>query len=186
MIFLVLLAAFSYYVNASGPFTFQVADGVPFDPDGTELVSENVQDAIEELHFGNVQLQFDAYSDTTAQSTTSNGWVTKSGYPYTAPVKPAGTYMLTHSAEIGQSDKEKVVGSRVQWRQGTSGTWITLSDIREAVSVDDGAQLRTGFSPIELTSDTNFQVRYQWGQPDDGGTGTIDEAGIWFIRVKNP
>ena len=183
-IVLLFLLLFSFSANSSGPFTFQVADAVPFDNSSTALIAENVQDAIEELHEGNINLQFDAFTSVALESTTSNSWVTKATYPYTSPVKPAATYMLSHSAIVGQSDKEKEVSHRVQWRQGTSGTWITLVSVKEAVSVDDGAQMRTGFSPITLTSDTVFQVRIQWGQTDDGGTGTISDAAIWFIKVK--
>lgn len=127
--------------------------------------------------------EFEAFVSDNNQSTTSNGWVTKSGFPYTTDVKSAGEYIIDFTAEVGQTDKEKAVGFRVQWRSGTSGTWITLSDTRNAVSVDDQYALRTGFRQITLAVDTEFQVRLQWGQTDDGGSGLIRNAGIKVGKV---
>lgn len=113
------------------------------------------------------------------QTTTSNGWVTVSGYPYTTTGKTiGGEYIINFTALVGNSDKEKRTGSRIQYREGTSGSWITLIDVRNAVSVDDGEDLRTGFVQLDPLTLDEFQVRYQFGQTDDGGTGTIRQANI--------
>lgn len=127
--------------------------------------------------------EFEAYASDNTQSTTSNGWVTKAGYPYTTEVKTAGQYVIDFTAEVGQTDKEKQVGFRVQWRQGTSGSWVKLSDTRNGVSTDDEYALRTGFRLVTLPIDTEFQVRLQWGQTDDGGSGLIRNAGIKIGKV---
>lgn len=132
--------------------------------------------------FGSISIdaltEFEAFSDDSTQSTTSNGWVTKNNYPYTSVEKSAGNYVIDFSAEIGQSDKEKAVGSRVQWRIGTSGTWLTLTDIRNGLSADDQYELRTGFRLVTVPTDSVIQIRWQWGQTDDGGTGRIRNANI--------
>ena len=130
--------------------------------------------------------EFEAFESPGREATTSNGWVTKSGYPYTSVEKSAGFFVIDHTALVGNSDKEKQTGHRVQWRQGTSGSWITLVDIRNAVSVDGGTALRSGFNIIELTADTVFQVRIQFGQTDDGGTGDIEEANIKIGKAAEP
>lgn len=160
-----------------------------FDPTGTTLVSTKTGPAIRELAQNpppiDALTEFEAFESASQQSTTSNGWVTKSGYPYTTDVKTAGTYVIDHTAQVGQSDKEKTVGHRVQYREGTSGTWITLIDIRDALSTDGAFQVRTGFNLLTLTTDTVFQLRIQWGQTDDGGTGLIKEANIKIGRVAD-
>lgn len=122
--------------------------------------------------------QFEAFESEGEQSTTSNGWVLKSGYPYTTTSKPPGTYVIDHTVQVGQSDKEKNIGHRVQWRPGTTGSWTTLLDIRDAVSTDDAFQVRTGFNIVDLPLGGVFQVRIQFGQTDEGGTGKIKEANI--------
>lgn len=128
--------------------------------------------------------EFESFSGLSQQSTTSNSWVTKSEYPYTTDVKSAGKYIIDFTAQVGQSDKEKEVGSRFQWRPGTSGSWITLgSEIRDAVSTDGAYQYRTTFTEITLATAGVFQVRIQFGQTDDGGTGLIREANIKIGKV---
>jgi hypothetical protein len=172
------------------------SDSIPFDPGTTDLTSELTGDAIRELRTRleefvqnipiNALTEFEEYSSPTLQSTTSNGWKTKTGnggsdlgYPYTTDIKSAGKYVVDFTVQVGQTDKEKQVGSRFQWRQGTSGSWITLGDpILDALSRDDAFQYRTSFFEIELSIDTNFQVRIQFGQTDDGGTGKIKEGNI--------
>lgn len=129
--------------------------------------------------------EFEAYASDSTQSTTTNNWATKTGYPYTTSVKTAGQYVIDFTAEVGQTDKEKQVGFRVQWREGTSGGWNTLSDTRNGLSADDEYSLRTGFRLVTLPVDSNFQVRLQWGQTDDGGSGLIRNAGIKVGKVAD-
>lgn len=168
----------------------EVAESIPFDNTSNGFTSEDVQAAIEEAAQSTVPpidslTEFETFSSDAVQSTTSNGWITKTGYPYTTDVKSAGTYVIDYSANVGQSDKEKEVGSRVQFREGTTGTWITIggSDIRNGVSADDAYELRTGFNNITLTTDTEVQIRWQFGQTDDGGTGRIRFASIKIGKV---
>ena len=127
--------------------------------------------------------EFEAFASDNNQSTTTNGWATKSGYPYTTDIKSAGQYVVDFTAEIGQSDKFKQVGFRVQWRLFTSGAWNTLSVTKNGVSTDGEYALRSGFRLINLPVTTNFQVRLQWGQTDDGGSGFIKNAGIKIGKV---
>lgn len=161
----------------------QVASSLFFDNDGTGFTATNVQDAIIEaqtIAIGLAEIQ--AFNDDSTQSTTSNGWVTKSNFPWTTAMLPAGDYVVTFSAELGQSDKEKNVGYRVQWREGTSGTWLDLTSIVNGLSIDDGYELRTGFRVITVSSTSVIQVRVQFGQTDEGGTGRIRNAGVSVTR----
>lgn len=164
-----------------------VAEEVAFDPTGTgfDPSVESVDDALRQIDTLDLETltEFEAFESESNQTTTSNGWVTKSGYPFTSAAKEAGRFVIDHTAEVGNSDKEKQTGHRVQWRPGTAGSWQTLVDIRNAVSVDGRTELRTGFNIIDLPSDGPFQVRIQFGQTDDGGTGTIRNANIKIGRV---
>lgn len=167
----------------------QTAKETFFDPTNSDFDSNitDVQTALEQI--SNLDLktltEFEAFASAGLESTTSNGWVTKTGYPFTTVTKTAGFYIIDHTVQCGQSDKEKNIGHRVQWRQGTSGTWIDLLDIRDAVGVDNAFQVRTGFNVVELTSDGVFQVRIQFGQTDEGGTGRIKEANIKIGKVSD-
>lgn len=140
---------------------------------------------------GNIDIgdatSFELYSSDGSQNTTSNGWVTKTGYPYTTSIKEPALYILDYSCNTTNSNKQKAVGTRVQYREGTSGTWITLggSDIRNGVSVDGEWQLRTGFNDITLTTETVIQFRFQFGQTDDGGTGSIKESSIKISKAAD-
>ena len=165
----------------------QVASSTPYDNEDSGVPQEDVQEVIDAILDGSIGLSatFEAFESVGIQSTTSNGWITKSGYPYTTTTKTAGDYVIDYSAQIGQSDKEKVVGYQVQWRPGTTGTWLELVDVRDGLSIDDGYQLRTGFDIITLPSDGVFQVRVRWGQTDEGGTGRIQRAAIKISKVSN-
>jgi hypothetical protein len=173
--------------NGFGHNRTQDADDTPFDITGTTYPPSvlTVGDALRNITSISIDAltEFEAFESDAEESTTSNRWVTKSGYPYTTITKSAGDYVINFTAQVGQSDKEKTVGSRVQFRLGTSGTWITIKDIRDAVSTDDAFQLRTGFFIITLPVDGVFQVRQQFGQTDDGGTGKIKEANITIGKV---
>lgn len=152
--------------------------------DGVELEYIQEFDAEELLQaVGVVSPGTEAFSSPGQQSTTSGGWQTKSGYPYTTTPKTAGDYIINHTAQVGNTDKQKQAGHRVQWRPGTSGAWQTLVDIRDANSVDNQFQLRTGFNIVTLASDDVFQVRIQYGENDDGGTTRIREANVIIERV---
>ena len=163
------------------------AEQEDFDPTGTDLTETTTGPAIRELANRDIAAvtEFEAFNDDTQESTTSNGYVTKNNYPYTTAEKSAGDYVINYTALIGQSDKEKLVGFRAQYREGIAGGWTTLADARNGLGSDDGTELRTGFNVITLASDTEIQIRLQWGQTDDGGTGTIENAAITISRVAD-
>jgi len=167
------------------------AEQEDFDNTGTTLTSTKTGPAIREIFnsLGDIPIEalteFEAFSDDAEESTTVNTYRTKNNYPVTSSTKSAGTYVIDHSAQIGQSDALKLVGHRVQWRTGTSGSWTTLVDIRDSVATDDGYQVRTGFNLVTIATSTVIQVRIQWGQTDDGGTGYIKNAAVKIGKVSN-
>lgn len=155
-----------------------IPENFPFsDPD---FAADNTKDAILEAKetaevFGLVE----SFSSDATESTTSNNWIVKSGFPYTTTAKEAGDYLIDYTAQITQTQKQKAAGFNVQWREGTTGSWTDLADIREGVSVDNGYSFRTSFNRVTLASDGVFQVRVRYGQTDDGGTMFIR-----FVSIK--
>jgi hypothetical protein len=166
----------------------QVAESVPFDNENNDFEADNVQDAIEEA-FEEAAGAFEELEVQPEFTTTTNGWTTMAGWPQTFSSREAGKkFLLNYTAKVGQSDKEKQVGSRVQWRSGTSGGWTTLpgSTAKDGVSSDDEYQLRTSFNTVTPTSTDVVQVRWQIGQTDDGGTGKIRNAVITIANILEP
>ena len=127
--------------------------------------------------------EFEAFSEDPVQFTTSDGWVTRTNYPYTTATKTAGDYIINHSSQVGMDFKERNVGHRVRWRPGTSGTWIDLVEINNAVTRPDAFALRTGFNLINLASAGVFQVTVEFGQTDEGGEAKIQNSGITIAKV---
>lgn len=161
------------------------ADNVFFDNSGTEFTADNVQDALEEiknLDFVGIA-EFESFYEDTLATTTSNDWVTY--LQEETEAKSAGNFIILHTIEVGQSDKEKQVGHRVQWRLNATGSWTTLVDIRDAVSRDNTYQLRTSFNQISVTEGSTIEIRIQFGQTDDGGTARVQFAGFTTWKVVN-
>ena len=127
----------------------------------------------------------DFYSafDETLSSTTSNNWITKIE-DTTEPVSKDGQYIIIYTAEVGQSQKQKRIGSRISYRTN-GGAYIVISDIQDALSTPDVFQLRTGFFiiPSVAIGDT-ISVRIEYGQTDDGGIGRIKNSGFISWRVS--
>jgi len=163
----------------------QTAGSTPFNNSTNGFDSTNVQDAIEEAK-EDAAGSFESLDEQSQSSTTSNGWKTMGGWPQTFPTsREAGApFLLNYTANVGQRDKEKAVGSRVQWRV-VGGSWTTVqgSDIRNGVSEDDQFELRTGFNIITPGSTGQIQVRWQFGQTDNGGTGRIKNAVITISNI---
>lgn len=166
----------------------QVAEETPFDNETNDFVADDVQAAIEEIKdlIDDFQGAFELLEEDGLDTTTSNSWVTMDGWPQTSALKTAGGYTIDYTANVGQSDKEKGVGSRVQYRIGATGSWILLegSDIRNGISEDDQYELRTSFQNIRLVSDDVIQFRWQFGQTDNGGTGRIRNSAIRISKVQ--
>lgn len=162
-----------------------VAESVAFDNETNGFDSDNVQDAIEEAK-EDAAGSFEELEVQGEDTTTSNSWVTMDGWPQTFPTsrESGKKALINYTANVGQSDKEKAVGSRIQWRT-LGGSWTTIpgSDIRNGVSEDDQYELRTGFNTIVPGSTGQIEVRWQFGQTDNGGTGKIKNAVVTIANV---
>jgi len=162
-----------------------------FDNSTNSFTSTNVQDAIEEAASGGVTIEqlieFEGYENTTTHSTTSNGWVQKSGYPYTTSTKSPGKYKIDHTAQLSQTKRESPLGYQIQWRTGTSGSWITLYEVKWGSGAENSSyyDIKSGISVIELSTETNFQIRFMFGYTVDGGTARMQKTNITLWKVDN-
>lgn len=164
---------------------------VPFDPSGLPnfLGTEtNVEDALDTL--GNQtlasQTNFQEFEDNAQDNTTSNGWVTAT--TFTTEAVADGRYYVGVASNVGQSDKEKKFGFRVQSRDGTSGGWSTINplDVEETVGSDETFKLLSGFGFHDHDNgDGVFQIRIQFGQTDDGGTARIKNNKVIAYKVAD-
>lgn len=165
----------------------QDADETPFDPTGSDFDPsvDNVGQALRELDQITIDTltEFEAFESPSQESTTSNSFVTKSGYPYTTSSKSTGFYAIDYTTQVGQGSNNKISQMRVQWRQGTSGTWIDLIDTQSELR-DVGFVPWSGFSIVELTSAGVFQVRIQYANPG-AGSCIIKEANIKVGKVSD-
>jgi len=128
-----------------------------------------------------IQILF--YFLPTKRNTTSNGWV--QNQVITTPTLLAGSYQLDFTALIGQSIKQRQVGYQVQWRVGTSGSWTNIIRVFEGVAVADSFVPRTGFTKINILSDSVIQIRDRFCQTDDGGTGSIKDSGFRITKIED-
>lgn len=162
------------------------ADNVFFDNTSNGFVSDNIQGAIEEAqNTGTEFFSQEVLVSATQQETTSNNWVTSTGWPQTSEPKLAGDYVVDFTAQLGQSQKQKQIGSRLQYRFNATGTWNLLADseILDALSGVDSFQYRTSFTILVVPSEGDtIQFRWQFGQTDDGGTGRIKNTAIKLTK----
>ena len=90
-----------------------ISVNIPYNNTTSGLTATDVKSAIDELATNPPPIEtlteFEAFSDNTQESTTSNAWVTKNNFPYTTSTKTAGEFVIDYSAQIGQSDKQKTV-----------------------------------------------------------------------------
>lgn len=158
-----------------------------FDPLTSGLTSLFTAAAIRELRGlteGGLSLVNSNFSQAL-QTTTSNDWVTKTGYPFTfgAPNLPAGTYVIDFTCIFGIDSNNKEISSRAQWKPNSSGTWIDLQELTHvAGSTNDGDITHTAFREVVLPSDDGLDVRWQFGQTISGGTGRISSAGFKIAK----
>ena len=159
------------------------AADITFDNATNGFTATQVQAAIEEAKETAIA-RVESLAVTTQTNTTSNGWVTATGWPLATATLDIATYIIDYTCNFTNSDKEKGVGTRVQWRSGTSGSWTEVvgSDIRNGVSEDNQFDLRTGFAEITTTVSDVVQVRWQVGQTDNGGTGRIKNMAVKITR----
>lgn len=158
------------------------ATGSDFDPATVKTVDDALR-ALDNITIDTLT-EFEAFASPGLQTTTSDGWVTKTGYPYTTTTKTPGDYIVNYTAQISNNSNNSEIGFRAQFRLGTTGTWIDLVSIIRQVTRKGDVILASGFSVITVPSTSVFQVRFQFGQTIAGGTGSIEEGNLTIGKVS--
>lgn len=170
-------------------YALKVAKEIWFDNSNVDSDADNVQDVIEEILNGDLNIpidaltEFEAFDSPNTESTTSSTPQIKTGYPYTTEQKSAGHYVINYTAQMSQGSNNKVSRLVIQWRLGTSGTWVPILDTQQELR-DFGFVPWTGFSVIELPTDSQFQVQISYANPG-AGSCIVKEANITIGKVAD-
>lgn len=165
------------------------AQDIPFDPTGylnfdpTDTDVEKALAKIGNFSIGEIA-QIEGFVSNNEETTTSNGWVSKSGFPWTTVgVKTAGTFSLRWFAEVGQTKATRNFGFRVRWRPA-GGSWSILSELPLlTVSRDNNKFQQSGFKQITLPVDNNIQIDFQHGQTTDGFASILSNVSVEVRRI---
>jgi len=164
------------------------AADISFDPTGLQNfdpTDTNAQLAL--AKFGDFTVsdlgQEEAFNSLTQETTTSNGWVSKSGFPWTTiNNKTAGEFVVAWSSEVGQTKTNRNFGFRVRARP-TGGTWVTLGEVELSVNRDDDLFMQSGFQEITLPTDNTIEIDIQFGQTTQGNSAIIRNVSVEVQRT---
>ena len=162
------------------------AEDSTFDPTGLLNIpptDTTVQAALETL--GNQSVadiaEIESFESTPQETTTSNGWVSKSGFPWTSASKTAGIFSVRWFYEVGQTKASRNFGYRTLL---TAPTSETLSEIPVAgISNDNQRFMQSGFQEYELLSDGPLTVDVQFGQTTDGFSAIMQNVAVEIRRL---
>lgn len=169
---------------------FLEAPIVDFDPTGLMNFDPSDDDVDKALQrFGNFSVAdlTEAEGDTqnASDSTTSNGWVSRSGFPFlTTDTKTAGLFSIRWSTEVGQSTKNRNYGLLIRWRV-EGGTWETLSSVELSNSRNNNYLMQGGFKEVTVATDSKIEVDMQFGQTNNGGTALIQNSALEVRRISD-
>jgi hypothetical protein len=99
--------------------------------------------------------QAEGFISNGTEQTTSDGWVSKSGFPWTTiGTKTAGQFSIRWFAQVGQTKTNRNFGFRVLWRP-TGGTFEVLGEVQLTVNRDGDVIMQSGFKNVTLPSDND-------------------------------
>lgn len=160
---------------------------IKFDPTGTDF--ENLDPipltvyqallSVKGLDFTSIT-EAEVYFEETEESTTSNNWVT--AFQAETNAKSAGSFIVIHSGVIKQSSSNKVMGYRVQYRLNGTGTWLTFLDTTYSGRAN-AYFTYTSLGQVVTGEGDTIQVRFRYGQTDNGGTASIKNKGFILWKV---
>lgn len=120
-------------------------------------------------------LEFGSVEDASVSTTTSNNFVTKIT---TSPTLGGGTYLIMFYSQFGNSQKKKKVS--VRFRVDSVERAILTSEIPSNVSLND---LQFSGFDLAVLSAGSHTFDIQFGDTDNGGTASIENARIAYWRV---
>lgn len=163
------------------------AQDISFDPTGLQNIDPtdtDVQLALERL--GN-QTQGDlteaeSFNSVNTETTTSNGWVSKSGFPYVTGIKTAGKFEVRWFAEVGQTRRNRNFGFRCRAAPSVSAL-VVLSSVELTLPRNNNVIMQSGFQEIELPSDGTITIDLEYGQTTNGFSAIIQNASVLVQRT---
>jgi predicted small secreted protein len=162
------------------------AENVTFDPSTSDLESTDAQAAIAEAANSAPPIEnlteVETYFEAAELSTTSDGWVTALQQETLA--KAGGDYLIIHSSAIKQSQTNKIMEYKIEYRINATGSWIELVTIPYE-GRGNSYTLQTGLNEVSLSTDDTVEVRLQYGQTMAGGTAYIKNKGFLIYKIRN-
>ena len=123
---------------------------------------------------------FEAFADSTLSSTTSTTLQTKlSG---TSTRDDTGSYILQWYCEVANSNNNATTDFRVQWKQTSSTTFITLTEFDTFIGRTDKFIPLTGFKIISNPTQSTIDFRIQFAR-GTGGTARIQNVNFYLFRI---
>jgi len=164
------------------------SEDVSFDPNGFgnfEVTDINVNLALQ--RFGSFTVadlgQEEAFNSLSQETTTSNGWVSKSSFPITTEfTKTAGQFVVQWSAEVGQTKTNRNFGFRVL-AAPTGSPLVELGNVELTVNRDNDLIMQSGFQEIIVPTDNTIDIDIQFGQTTQGQSAIIRNVSVEVQRT---
>ena len=162
------------------------SNDLTFDPTGLLNFDGSETDVYQALaKLGNQSIgdiaEIENFTSTVRETTTSDGWVSKAGFPWTSGPKTAGVFSVRWFYEVGQTKASRNFGYRTLI---TSPTADTLSEIAIAsVRSDNDLIQQSGFQDYALLADGSITVDVQYGQTTQGNSAIMQNVAVEVRRV---
>lgn len=159
---------------------FDPSNGAAFDPADTDV--ELALNRLANQTFDDVT-EAEGFVSNAQETTTSDGWVSKSGFPFTTTSpKTAGKFSVRWFAEVGQTKTNRNFGFRVRWRPA-GGTWADLASVQLTVNRDNDVIMQSGFKEVTLPSNGDIEIDVQHGQTTQGSASILQNVSVEVRRL---
>lgn len=126
---------------------------------------------------------FESFTDITLSSTTSTMYQIKLQDSTAEPHEVGENYIIQWFAEIANSASNKTMLYRVQYKESSSVTWLTATEIDTYIGRSEKYIPATGFKVFTTAAIDTIDFRVQWAR-GTGGTARIQNVNVYLFRVK--
>lgn len=125
----------------------------------------------------------EGFVSNARETTTSDGWVSKSGFPWTtANTKTAGQFSIRWFAQVGQTKTNRNFGLRIRWRPA-GGIFADLAEVNLTVNRDGDVVMQSGFKEVTLATDAQIEIDLQHGQTTQGQSSILENVSVEVRRI---
>lgn len=125
---------------------------------------------------------FEVFSDDVLTSTTATYPTFTTKISDTSHTDQPGRYVVNWYSELTNSGNNNLSWFRVQWKNTTSPTWITLTEIDILIPRTESFVPVSGFKTIDPVITDTIDLRIQFAR--DAGTARIRNSNIYLFRVE--